>query len=148
MLRDFFIQSPILNFKDHDKEVIFMNIPQLIEFHQTFYSKISDYISKHIQQQTRRLSLGSLFCENKNEFLIYSVFCCDLPKGKFLFLKVLKLYYFLQCLATEDMMPLFFPKNLQQIIESRPCCCLLFLSLHIWFEKKWRKGSFWVSPHV
>ena len=23
-----------------------------------------------------------------------------------------------------------------------------FLSLHIWFEKKWRKGSFRVSPHV
>jgi len=84
MLRDFFIQSPILNFKDHDKEVIFMNIPQLIEFHQTFYSKISDYISKHIQQQTRRLSLGSLFCENKNEFLIYSVFCCDLPRAQML----------------------------------------------------------------
>ena len=83
MLRDFFIQSPILNLKDHEKEVIFMNIPQLIEFHQTFHSNISDYISKHIQQQTRRISLGNIFCENKNEFLIYSAFCCDLPRGKF-----------------------------------------------------------------
>ena len=82
MLRNYFINSPMLVLKEQDRETIFMNIPQLIEVHQNFYSKIEDYVSKYIQQATRRISLGSIFIEYKMKFLLYSKFCCDLPKGK------------------------------------------------------------------
>ena len=81
MLKNYFIKSPILVLKEQDRATIFMNIPQLIDLHQNFYAKILDHVSKYIQQ-SRKSSLGNIFIEFKHQFLLYSTFCCDLPKGK------------------------------------------------------------------
>ena len=82
MLKKHFINSPRLNpLKENDRAAIFMNIPQLIDLHQLFHSQIVDYVSKHIQGQ-RKVPLGAIFLEQKKQFLIYSHYCCALPKGK------------------------------------------------------------------
>ena len=81
MLKKHFIKAPHLNLKENDRAAIFMNIPKLIELHSGFHSQILDYVSKHIQQQ-RKVPLGAIFLEQKKQFLIYSHYCCDLPKGK------------------------------------------------------------------
>ena len=81
MLKKHFINSPRLNpLKENDRAAIFMNIPQLIDLHQLFHSQIVDYVSKHIQGQ-RKVPLGAIFLEQKKQFLIYSHYCCALPKG-------------------------------------------------------------------
>ena len=80
MLKKHFILKH-LNLKENDRAAIFMNIPQLIDLHQLFHSQIVDYVSKHIQQQ-RKVPLGAIFLEQKKQFLIYSHYCCALPKGK------------------------------------------------------------------
>ena len=82
MLKKHFIKAPHLNLKESDRAIIFMNIPQLIDLHQLFYSQVLDYVSKHIQQQSRKVPLGAIFLDLKKQFLIYSNYCCDLPKGK------------------------------------------------------------------
>ena len=81
MLKKHFIKAPHLNLKENDRAAIFMNIPKLIELHSGFHTQILDYVSKHIQQQ-RKVPLGAIFLEQKKQFLIYSHYCCDLPKGK------------------------------------------------------------------
>ena len=96
MLRNYFINSPMLVLKEQDRETIFMNIPQLIDVHQNFYAKISDYVSKYIQQ-ARRNSLGSIFIEYKMKFLLYSKFCCDLPRGKLILIYLNTFLHFLKC---------------------------------------------------
>ena len=87
MLKKHFIKAPILSLKESDRAIIFMNISQLIELHQQFCGQILDYISKYIQQppagsRSSRL-LGTLFLEHKKQFLAYSSYCCELPKGMF-----------------------------------------------------------------
>ena len=93
MLKKHFIKV-LTSLKDNEKKVIFMNIPQLADLHQDFYAKLYDYISKYIDSDLKTTAaaanrpklplLGSIFLEFKRQFLKYSSYCCDLPKGEIL----------------------------------------------------------------
>lgn len=88
MLKTHFLKAPSLErgLKEADRKTLFMNIPKLIDFHQDFYKQILDYVSKYIQLANNKApakkSLGTIFLEHKTNFLLYSTYCCDLPKGK------------------------------------------------------------------
>jgi hypothetical protein len=86
MLRKNFIKAPHLSIKDSDKAGIFMNINELIDFHQDLYAQVLDYVSKYIHNKTKIKALGTIFLEAKSQFLIYSRYCCDLPKGNWAFI--------------------------------------------------------------
>lgn len=81
MLKNHFIKAPSLTLKDHEKKMIFMNVTELIDLHQEFYAKIFDYFSKYIES-SRSSFLGPIFLEYKKQFLIYSSYCCELPRGQ------------------------------------------------------------------
>ena len=90
MLKQKFINAMGQILKEDDKRIIFMNISELIALHTDFYAQILAYISRYIQPQAgtspsqtinQSRELGSIFSEFKKRFLIYSTYCCDLPKG-------------------------------------------------------------------
>ena len=88
MLRKHFIRAHMA-FKEGDKAAIFMNIPNLLDFHTKLLADVVDYVSRMIQsnpnnnkRQQQPILLGAIFREYKREFLMYSTYCCQLPKGE------------------------------------------------------------------
>ena len=80
MLRKHFLR-PIISMKDSDKSIVFKNIIELGEIHATFYKELLASVSTNmsVSSSKPKLTIGEVFLEFKQRFLIYGNFCSDLP---------------------------------------------------------------------
>ena len=80
MLRKHFLR-PIISMKDPDKLIVFKNIIELGEIHATFYKELLSSVSTNmsVTSSKPKLTIGEVFLEFKQRFLIYGNFCSDLP---------------------------------------------------------------------
>ena len=80
MLRKHFLR-PIISMKEPDKLIVFKNIIELGEIHATFYKELLASVSTNLSANSSKpkLTIGEVFLEFKQRFLIYGNFCSDLP---------------------------------------------------------------------
>ena len=81
MLRKHFLR-PNTTMKESDKLLVFKNIIELGEIHATFYRELLASVSTtpnaHVSSKPK-LTIGEVFLEFKQRFLVYGNFCSDLP---------------------------------------------------------------------